>query len=89
MDVTDGRFAKIKSRPGGIKRWFDGDVRLRFLLANSTNSNPMSDRFFELFRTPDLAPSLVARNAFMSHPSRWYYVELVKDEFESIETEES
>ena len=80
-----GRAALAEAGRG--KLWVDGDVMLRFVRANSANPDLMRDTFFEDSKTPDLAPSLVARNSFMSHPSRWYYVELVKDEFEPIETE--
>jgi hypothetical protein len=60
----------------------DGNAMLRSVLDNLSNPDLTKDPFFEESPTPDLAPSLVARNAFASHPSRWCYVELIKDEFE-------
>jgi hypothetical protein len=62
--------------------WTDENGMLRFVLDNLSNPDLIADPFFEESRTPDLSPSLVARNAFTSHPSRWCYVERVKDESE-------
>jgi hypothetical protein len=67
---------------GRAGMWTDGNAMLRFVLGNLSNPDLTKDPFFEESQTPDLAPSLVARNAFASHPSRWCYVELIKDEFE-------
>jgi len=75
------------SAVGRARLWLDGDAMLRFVLNNLSNPDLTNDSFFEESRTPDLAPSLVARNAFTSHPSRWCYVELVKDEFEPVDFE--
>ncbi len=70
---------------GRAKLWIDGDAMLRFVLANLSCSDLVRDPFFDESQTPDLAPALVAGNAFESKPSRWCFVELVKDEFEQIE----
>lgn len=72
---------------GRKKLWVDGKAMLDFVLANSDRPELKDDPFFDSPRTEDLAPSLTARNAFTSHPSRWYYVERVDGEFEPIETE--
>lgn len=72
---------------GREKLWVDGDAMLRFVLQNLSNPDLTSDPFFDESKTPDLAPSLVAQNAFVEHPSRWCYVELMQDEVEQIETE--
>lgn len=72
---------------GREKLWTDGDAMLRFVLANLTCPDLVRDSFFDESQTPDLAPTLVARNAFESKPSRWCFVELVQDEFEQIEEE--
>ncbi|MFC5476640.1 hypothetical protein [Massilia suwonensis] len=67
--------------------WRDGEAMLRFVLGNLSNPDLINDSFFEDSKTAELAPSLVARNAFTSAPSRWCYVELAKDEYEPIEPE--
>ena len=72
---------------GRAKLWTDGEAMLRFVLDNLSSPDLRQDSSFEESQTPELAPSLVARNAFMPNPSRWCFVELVKDEFEEIATE--
>jgi hypothetical protein len=67
---------------GRTKLWTDGEAMLRFVLDNLSNPDLAKDPFFEDSRTPELALSLVARNAFTACPSRWCYVEIIKDEFE-------
>lgn len=66
--------------------WMDGKAMLQFVLDKS-NQDLTGDPFFEDSQTSELAPSLVARNAFTSAPSRWCYVELVKDEYETLRFE--
>lgn len=72
---------------GRTKLWLDGQAMLNFVIENKTDPGLQSDSFFEDAFEPDLAPSFVACNAFTSHPSRWYYVELIPDEFEPVEAE--
>ena len=72
---------------GRAKLWIDGDAMLRFVLDNLLFPELIRDPFFEESQIPDLAPALVARNAFESKPSTWCFVEIVKDEFEQIEDE--
>lgn len=72
---------------GRTKLWVDGDAMLRFVLQNLSNPDLTGDPFFDESKTPDLAPSLVAQNAFAEHASRWCYVELIQDEVEQIETQ--
>lgn len=72
---------------GRSRLWVNGDAMLRFVLDNLSDPDLRNDPFFEDSKTPELAPTLIARNAFTSHPSRWFYVELIKDEFEPIEVE--
>jgi hypothetical protein len=69
------------------KLWVDGKAMLDFVLVNLSNPELRSDPFFGESQNEDLAPSLVARNAFTSHSSRWCFVELLTDEFEPIEIE--
>jgi hypothetical protein len=72
----------------GRKRlWTDGNAMLDFVLKNLSSPELVNDPFFEDSKNPDLAPSLVARNAFTSHPSRWCYVDILEGEFEEIESE--
>lgn len=80
-----GKAALAAVRRTGL--WVDGDAMLRFVLQNLSNLDLANDPFFDESQTPDLAPALVARNAFTSRPSRWCYVELVKDEVEPIDAD--
>jgi hypothetical protein len=72
---------------GREKLWVDGRAMLDFVLANLSSPELTCDDFFDEAHTEELAPSLVARNAFTSHPSRWYYVELLNGEFEPRNSE--
>jgi hypothetical protein len=72
---------------GRERLWVDGDAMLRFVLKNTSNPDLVNDPFFEDSQNPELAPSLVARNAFTSRPSRWCYIEPINGEFEYIENE--
>lgn len=72
---------------GRAKLWIDGDAMLRFVRANLSSPELVRDPFLDDSQTPELAPALVAGNAFEAKPSRWCFVELVKDEFEQIEDE--
>lgn len=72
---------------GRSKLWLDGQAMLDFVIENRNDPGLRSDSFFADSFKPHLAPSLVARNAFTSHPCRWYYVELQHDEFEPVEAD--
>jgi hypothetical protein len=72
---------------GRARLWTDGEAMLRFVLDNLSNPDLTKDPFFEDSRTVELAPSLVARNAFTTAPSRWCYVELLNGECEPIDLE--
>jgi len=72
---------------GRGKLWVDGKAILDFVRANLSHPDIRSDSSFEGDPTEDLAPSLVARNAFTSQPSRWYYVEVLNGEFEPLDVE--
>lgn len=72
---------------GRSKLWLDGQAMLDFVIENQNDPDLKNDPFFVDSFEPDLAPSLVASNAFTSHPSLWYYVELIPDEFEPLEVE--
>jgi hypothetical protein len=65
--------------------WINEDKMLAFLKTNNTNKLLTSDSFFNTSQTPTLAPSLVARRAFISRSCKWYFVEIINDEFENIE----
>ena len=74
------------SAVGRTKLWVDRKAMLDFVLANLDRPELKSDPDLADSKNEHLAPSLVALNAFTSHPSRWYYVERVDGEFEPIET---
>lgn len=80
-----GRSALLKA--GRRDLWVNGNVMLEFVKENLTNPSLVSDPYFDESQTPELAPTLVARNAFMSSSSRWTFIELLNDEFEPIEIE--
>jgi hypothetical protein len=67
--------------------WLDGDAMLEFVRTNANDPQLKEDPFYSGDFDPDLAPGLVARNAFTSAPSKWFYVELLEGEFEEVDTE--
>jgi hypothetical protein len=72
---------------GRANLWTNGDAMLDFVLKSLSNPELQKDSFFKDSKHPDHAPSLVARNAFTSHPSRWCYVEMLDGQFEEIDSE--
>ncbi len=72
---------------GRSRLWVDEKAMLDFVFANLSNPALSSDPFFKDPLVPKSVPSLVARNAFTSHPSQWCYVELLNGEFEPVEIE--
>lgn len=72
---------------GRSKLWLDGNAMLEFVRKNANDPQLKEDSFYSEDFTSDLAPSLVARNAFTSAPSKWFYVERLEGEFEEIDTE--
>lgn len=78
---------KAVATVGRSKLWLDEKAMLDFVQKNANAPALKEDSFYSESFTPDLAPSLVARNAFTSAPSKWFYVELLEGEFEDIDTE--
>jgi hypothetical protein len=72
------------SKVGRNHLWIDKSAMLGFVKENRDHAGLRSDPFFDDSQTEDLAPSLVARQAFMTRPCRWYYVEIIHDEFELL-----
>ena len=72
---------------GRSRLWLDRNAMLEFVRKNTNEPQLKEDPFYSEDFTPDLAPSLVARNAFTSAPSKWFYVERLEGEFEEIDTE--
>lgn len=75
------------SSVGRSKLWLDEDAMLEFVRKNANDPQLKEDPFYSEDFTSDLAPSLVARNAFTSAPSKWFYVERLEGEFEAIDNE--
>ena len=73
---------------GRAQLWLDGDAMLKFVKANQNSRLLRADSFFEDSQTAALAPSLVARQAFIGKPCKWYFVEMIADEFEEITEED-
>lgn len=80
-----GRSALLKV--GRRDLWLNGAAMLDFVQENLTNSLLQDDAYFDESQTAELAPTLVARNAFMSSPSRWTFIEQLNDQYEPIEFE--
>lgn len=78
---------KALAAVGRSKLWLDGNAMLEFVQDNSEAPELLEDSYFAKSHTPVLAPSLVARNAFTSAPSKWYYIELIEGEFEPFDNE--
>lgn len=78
---------KALTTVGRSKLWLDEEAMLDFVQRNANAPELTEDPFYSESFTPDLAPSLVANNAFTSASSKWYYVELLEGEFEEIDTE--
>lgn len=70
---------------GRSKLWRDEDAMSAFVRKNADSPELIKDPFYSASPEPQLAPSLVGRNAFTSAPTEWYYVELLIGEFELIE----
>jgi hypothetical protein len=65
--------------------WSDGEKMLQFVMLNKNNTLLKEDAFYSDSKTPVLAPSLVARNAFATCNGKWIHVELVDGEYEDDE----
>lgn len=75
------------SSVGRSNLWLNGQKMLDFVSEHITNSNLQEEVDLDYSRTAVLAPSLVARHAFTSKPCRWYFVEMIHDEFETLNDE--
>ena len=62
--------------------WFDEKMMLNFARASPKSRSFMEHVHFFGRDEPALAPSAVARYSFTDHPSKWYFVEKVQDDFE-------
>lgn len=78
---------KALATVGRSKLWVDEEAMLDFVQKNANAPELKEDPFYAESFTPDLAPSLVASNAFTSASSKWFYVERLEGEFEEIDTE--
>jgi len=72
---------------GRSKLWVDESAMRDFVWANLSNPDLANDEFANSSLSLALAPSVVARYAFKARPTRWYFVEIVEGEFESVEEE--
>jgi hypothetical protein len=64
--------------------WFNEDKMFAFVQANINDPALRNDSCFRHSQSPELAPSLVARNAFTERPCKWYFVEMINGESEDI-----
>jgi len=72
---------------GRPKLWVDGNSMLEFLKRNGESEVLKQNPFYEDSFDPDLAPSLIAEHSFTSAPSGWWFVELLDEEYEPVESE--
>lgn len=63
--------------------WQDEDQMLAFAL-QPEHRNVLGEHYFIIDGTPEreLAPSAVAREAFVNRPCKWYFVEMIDGEYE-------
>ena len=62
--------------------WFDEGKMLKFSIASPQAALFMKNICFSGEEYANLAPSAVARHAFAEHPSLWYFVEQLAEDFE-------
>lgn len=74
---------------GRRELWLDDQKMYAFATSAKYISLFEDDVIWDAVPQFDLAPSAVAEEAFTSHPSKWYYVELVNGEFEDIAEEDA
>ena len=74
---------------GRSELWVNQAAMRDFVLANLSNPDLASDEYANSSLSLALAPSVVARYAFVARPTRWCFVEIVKGEFENAEVESS
>jgi len=72
---------------GRSKLWVDGAAMREFVWANLSHPDLASDQYANSSLDLALAPSVVARYAFKARPTRWRFVEVVEEEFETVEEE--
>jgi hypothetical protein len=69
--------------------WFNEEKMFAFTTSKKYASLFRKDIDLDGNPCPRLASSAVARSTFTERPCKWYYVELVNDEFEDIAEEEA
>lgn len=75
------------STVGRRRLWTDQLAMREFVCANLSHPKLTNDPQFEGPPTPELAPGLVASNAFTSLSTRWYFVERIEGEYVLAEGE--
>lgn len=78
---------KVLDSVGRSRLWVDDVAMFEFVKENINEPEFSSGIDPSELHVPELAPSLVARRAFCSRPSRWYFVEQSSSEFEYVENE--
>lgn len=72
---------------GRGRLWKNGKAMQTFVSKRLDHPDLINDPFFNGSPSEESAPSLVASSAFVSHPAKWFYVEIIDGEFEPFETE--
>lgn len=86
--IFNGLGQRALDTVGRSKLWLDDNAMLAFVERNANAPELINDPFYSPSPKPHLAASLVARNAFTSITTKWYYVELLSGGFDSIEEAE-
>lgn len=69
--------------------WVDEERMYEFVQKRMNDPRLLADPLFEdSVEDPDLAPSLVARNAFTTRPCKWIFVEQIHGEMVSLDEDE-
>lgn len=67
--------------------WSNENAMFAFATSKKYLSTFEKDVFFKNEPDPSMAPSAVARKAFIDRPCKWYFVEILNGEFEEIDTD--
>ncbi|MBA4054798.1 MAG: hypothetical protein C0490_08810 [Marivirga sp.] len=72
---------------GRQRLWKDGKAMQTFVSKRLSHPDFLNNPFFDGLPSEELAPSIVASCAFSSHPSKWYFVEIIEGEWDPIDKE--
>ena len=71
---------------GRKELWFNTNKMFDYATAKQYEAHFHDSVFVDRLPRPDLAPSAIAREAFVERPTKWCLLEIVEGEFETIDT---